>query len=603
MLFVFSTGLKAQMTLEFNTNLSAGTTITLPLYGTVNVVVDWGDSQSDTYSTTGDKTHTYASEGTYMVSITGVLTQFGNGYNWYSNGDKLAKVTSFGNIGLTSLSGAFRGSTNLTEVPSSLPVGIINLSESFNSTGQGSITNLNSWDVSNVTDMRYMFYGANAFNQNIGNWDVSNVTDMRYMFYGASAFNQDIGSWDVSSVTYMRSMFHDATAFNQNIGSWDVGSVTNMRWMFRYANAFNHDIGSWDVSSVIDMDGMFDSVTLSTANYDALLIGWDALELTNNVIFSGGNSKYSNGIAATARASIISTDNWTITDGGGIDNPMTLEFNTNLSAGTTITLPLYGTVNVNVDWGDSQSEPFTTVGDKNHTYASEGTYTVRISGTLTQFGNGINVYANADKLTKVTNFGSIGLTSLSGAFNGTTNLTDVPSTLPSGILDLSYSFRSTGQANIINLNNWNVSNVTDMKKMFCAAFVFNQDIGSWNVSNVTNMRDMFINASAFNNGGSSTINNWTVSSVLFMDGMFFRANAFNQDIGNWDVSNVTNMNYMFHDVTSFNQDIGSWNVSRVRNMEMMFYQASAFNQDIGSWDVSSVTDMSSMFNRGIPSTK
>ena len=74
-----STGLMAQMTLEFNTTLSSGTTVTLPLYGTVNVPVDWGDSNSEPFTTTGNKDHTYDTDGTYTVSISGSLTQFGSG--------------------------------------------------------------------------------------------------------------------------------------------------------------------------------------------------------------------------------------------------------------------------------------------------------------------------------------------------------------------------------------------------------------------------------------------------------------------------------------------------------------------------------------------
>ena len=53
--------------------------------------------------------------------------------------------------------------------------------------------NIEDWDVSNIVDMRSLFYGAQAFNADISNWDTSNVVSMSSMFVNALAFNADIG--------------------------------------------------------------------------------------------------------------------------------------------------------------------------------------------------------------------------------------------------------------------------------------------------------------------------------------------------------------------------------------------------------------------------
>ena len=53
--------------------------------------------------------------------------------------------------------------------------------------------------LSNVTNMGYMFFNAEKFNQDISSWNVSNVTDMQRMFYNNKIFNQDISDWDVSA--------------------------------------------------------------------------------------------------------------------------------------------------------------------------------------------------------------------------------------------------------------------------------------------------------------------------------------------------------------------------------------------------------------------
>ena len=59
------------------------------------------------------------------------------------------------------------------------------------------------------------------------------------------------------------------------------------------------------------------SVTLPTARYDALLINWDAQDPFDGMSAHFGYSQYTaGGAAAAARANLISTDGWTISDGG-----------------------------------------------------------------------------------------------------------------------------------------------------------------------------------------------------------------------------------------------------------------------------------------------
>ena len=124
----------------------------------------------------------------------------------------------------------------------------------------------------------------------------------------------------------MDSTFRSATAFNQPIGSWNVANVTDMDIMLR-STAFNQDISNWNIVKVSTATNFLQQNTaLSTANYDALLIGWEATLQSAHSGGSGytltpswhfGSAKYTDGgAAATARASLISNFNWSITDGG-----------------------------------------------------------------------------------------------------------------------------------------------------------------------------------------------------------------------------------------------------------------------------------------------
>jgi len=244
-----------------------------------------------------------------------------------------------------------------------------------------------------------------------------------------------------------------------------------------------------------------------------------------------------------------------------------------------------------VDWGDGTMDSGVTA-NITHTYAAAGNYQVAITGTFPAIFLASPSPSNSTKIISIDQWGDIAWQSMREAFAGCPNLqglaTDVPDL--SNVTDMVRMFQNSVVFNQ-DIGNWDVSNVTTMKSMFTNADAFNQDIGNWDVSNVTDMENMFGSADAFN----QNIGNWDVGNVTNMIQMFFRNPVFNQNIGNWDVSSVTQMNSMFEDAATFNQDIGNWDVSSVTDMREMFHGASVFNQNIGDWDVSNVTHMGNMF--------
>jgi surface protein len=297
-----------------------------------------------------------ATTATFMFSISGTGVPSGK----FNNGGS-PSINNWNTSNITSLRAMFQGQPLFNQ-----PIGNWNISNvtdiSFlfvipTAMGTGTFNqDVGSWNTSNVTDISNMFSNQANFNQNIGawntskvtnmssmflvqlspygvfnnggndsikNWDTSNVTNMSAFISGQNSFNQPIGSWNTSKVTNMDFLFYAYTSgtssFNQNISSWDTSKVTSMNQMFLRATSFNQPIGTWNVSLVTNFTNFMFGKTFndySTANYDALLIGWASRPVQAGRSINFGTIKYT---AAASAARLILTsapNNWTIVDGG-----------------------------------------------------------------------------------------------------------------------------------------------------------------------------------------------------------------------------------------------------------------------------------------------
>lgn len=505
--------------------------------------IDFGDGTVMT-NVASSITHTYSSAGIYTVEISGVFPAIRIYDSDYENQIKLKSIEQWGDVAWQTMYRAFMRSYNLvinaTDAPDLSQV--TNMSYMFVH-AESLNQSINHWDVSNVEDMSWMFESALTFNQPLDNWNVSSVTNMFRMFYGALSFNQPIGNWDVSSVTNLGYMFskdenvpynEPGLIFNQPLDNWDVSNVTYMSGMFYLTESFNQPLNNWDVSNVVWMDEMF----LGAKAFNQDLDNWNTINLTSM-----------QGIFRAAENFNGAVNNWDISN--------ITDFSYVFAAAYDFNQPLD-------NWNVSSA---TTM---NHMFRGASSF---------------NQPLNSWDVSNVSNMNDMFREATS--FNQPLDNWDVSS------VELMYYMFSNATVFNSSINNWDLSSIqgSALKDMFNGATSFNQPLDGWNMSNITKIDHLFRNATAFN----QPLNSWDVSNVTYMWAVFQGASSFNQPLDSWDVSNVYRMGYMFKDALSFNQPLNSWDVSGVDSFTHMFNGASNFNQPLDTWDVSNVESMASMF--------
>jgi len=299
---------------------SLNTQFMMPLVssGSYNATVNWGDGSSDTITSynQAEVTHTYSSAGQYEVSIEGTL----QGWQFNNAGDrlKMLDVKQWGVLDL-STEKSFYGCTNLdasaTDAPTVSSTSFFRMFRDC-SNFNGAIGN---WDISTVTRLDQCFLSCFTFNKPLNSWNVSNVTKLDLTFYSCKSFDQDLNSWDTSNVESMNQTFNSCPQFNGDIYSWDTTNVEDMQYMLYNCDLFDQSLAAWTIANVSNFTNFMQNATgLSTSNYDATLIAWQAGGHDNDISINFGGSQFTES-AYASRFSLIEDSGWTIVDGGIFD--------------------------------------------------------------------------------------------------------------------------------------------------------------------------------------------------------------------------------------------------------------------------------------------
>ena len=267
---------------------------------------------------------------------------------------------------------------------------------------------LNNWNVSNVTNMSGMFAFCREFNQLLNDWNVSNVTNMKGMFSYCEKFNQPL-DWNVSNVTSMERMFADCSNFNQPL-NWNVSNVTSMERMFSYCKKFNQPLNNWNVSvsNVTSMDSMF----ADCYNFNQPLNDWNVSNVTSMERMFADCKKFNQPL-----------NNWNVSNVTSMDN----------------------------------------------------------------------MFADCSNFNQLLNWNVSNVTNMEGMFYRCENFNQpLDNWNVSNVTNMERMFQKCINFNQ-PLNHWNVSNVTNMVAMFHDCINFNQPLNDWRINRRTNISSMFLN--------------------------------------------------------------------------------------------------------------
>lgn len=567
-------------------NYASGFTVTLPLSGTCNFIVDWGDGAVGqiTSPTDVDRIHTYASGGTYTITMTGTL----QGFNGATAGmyEYIISVEQWGRTGFTYITMGVGGTTSckrLVYTKGKLITSQTTFAYMFLGCSALTSCDVSEWDVSAITDFGLanwtsgMFSGCTALTSlDCSNWVFSTSSPVRFsaVFSGCSNLTT-IGStsaWNTSKFYSISAAFSGCaklTTSSIDVSAWDTSNITTL--MATFANCYKLtaiDVSSWNVTKCTQFGYVWGVGTFENC------IKLTSLDLSGWVINTTSNVSMGRLVKnCTVLTTVGTISGWNMSKVTYLNSMFMF-----CPTLTSITL---------TNWNVSACTDF-----QNMFLGCTNAATIDVSGwTLNTTAASVlvqNMFSGCTALTSldVTSWNTSKVTNTAGMFQGCNN---------------------TSFTSITGISGWDMSANTNMYNMFYGCTKLTTlDVSAWNVANVTRMTGVFTNCSSL---ATINVNSWNVTKctdfgALHETGMFQSCVALTSlDLSGWVLNTSANVTFrgFLNGCTSLTSvgDLSGWNTSKVTDLNAMFQNcnnASFTTLNLANWNLSLCTTFISMFN-------
>ena len=391
-----------------------------------------------------------------------------------------------------------------------------------------------NWDTSNITNMSGMFYNLDGTSQvkkvTFGAVDRSTIQDVQTMFYrsiveeldsenmvfpnltnvyncfnGASSLTTlDLRGWNMSQVNNLGGLFSGCTSLVEvNLSGWDLSHLTDARY---YSNMFRN-CSSLEKIYACDCNQATISVLTSALQTAGINVGVLITECAEEVPFKFVARNISN----TTKSSMVTNLNGTQQTYADVTpSSAVTEYEIYLSDHTSLPLT-------------SMASGFTQMLTSSSMFSQNGFVFTEItsfpdtsqvtdmSHLFEQNINGGSMWTGYPTGYTLTNISAVEQFNTSSVANMNSMFANFSGATGTGITAAPKAYV---QVPSMNLSNWNVSNVTDMGKMFYNnVYLTTLDLSGWDCSNVTEYADMFKNCKSLTSINMSNCNEYTIQFI------------------------------------------------------------------------------------------